>query len=336
MAHRSISESIPAELLHDILNHVVASATAPPAYSQPAATKRLVASCAGVCRYWARICRPQLFQRIALSTAQDLRVFAAMLDAVPVGELEPVSMLFKFVTIVVDTVAADGQYWSWLHHVALVLLPKLKNRRAGPSVLLRIAGSVGAMAPDRSLISALLPLVPRSLPLPDAFFTSLTFTDAYLGESPDALARALEPFPGVRAVNLIHVPPSTEGNNAERYRPLRLTSATSRGGLGQCAALCFLHALLCRDFRSGGHGASGSPLVITTPTAGYEALKTVLQHLTKEFDQVPRFASDGAFELMFSTRNVVWHIHREQVTDPRRKPQLCRLLNLTVSSSFCS
>lgn len=92
----SAGASIPPELFQQILKYVVVPVMdVDAAVCSGASVKRPISSCARVCRYWTRICRPQLLERIVLRSALDIRVFIDFLDAPPFGNLEPFAILVK-------------------------------------------------------------------------------------------------------------------------------------------------------------------------------------------------------------------------------------------------
>jgi hypothetical protein len=81
--------------------------------------KRQLSACGQVCRYWARLCRVQLFWLVILRSADDLHEFCAMLDA-PTA-LKSVAHNVHNLRAALSSIGSP-----WLHLIPLRIFPRTR------------------------------------------------------------------------------------------------------------------------------------------------------------------------------------------------------------------
>ena len=83
--------------------------------------KQHLAALGSVCRYWARICRQNLFDTLTLRTPDDAKRFYEVISAPTLPGLDPISTITQELEIAVENMDEP-----WLHLV-FFLLPKLQK-----------------------------------------------------------------------------------------------------------------------------------------------------------------------------------------------------------------
>lgn len=308
----STGASLPPELFKLFLGYVLI----PPmdidsVVRSGARAKRSTSTCARVCRYWGRICRPRLLRHVILRSAPDLREFIEFLESPPIGDLEAFASLVEFVTVAVDI-----NMEPWLDNVPLSLLPQFRRLGIRPSIALIAHG--GQFQPGGP--SSLLHRTPRFLPLDLRPISRATLAwNTFFGVR--ELSRALPIFFELRAVTILDIV-RVHVHGADHLREigtLELTAATSRRRgrvrLGTASALVFLRALVCRRVRptlqppAPARGA----VIITTGAEDAPDIRAVLSILATDFYEN---SMTGLPEAQYQS---VRHIHRERVADVRCK-----------------
>lgn len=172
----------------------------------------------------------------------------------------------------------------------------------------------GHFRPDQP--SAILPRTPRSIPgIQPQSISRLTFTRNIFHDAKE-LARALQLFPGLRAVTVIEIDEVHSLNHPQEFGSLELTAATSRRRgskvLGRTSALIFLQSLICRRPRRSTNASNAFQVpIVTTRYEAHTALIAVLSSLANDYHESRRTA---AAEVQYQA---VRHIHREKVDDAR-------------------
>lgn len=151
----SLAQSLPQELFAPILESL------PPTeeyYPFSATAKAPFSLCGRVCRYWARICRPKLFETIKLRSAEDMLQFATMLKAPPLDQLDPIASL----VFCIDAFS-DGKAAPWLHQGPNQVLSRLHTKNPVYNVNFGVSFTPSTVGGPKTL-SSLYPCLPRSLP----------------------------------------------------------------------------------------------------------------------------------------------------------------------------
>ena len=144
----------PEELPEELFLHILQQSYGEVFNSkQDEELKQYGAALASVCKYWARVCRPQIFESITLRTLGDVKRFREILDTPTLDGLVPVASMVERLTV-----QPDIKDYPWLHLVFLQLLPKLKSKMFSFSV----EPADGSKAAFRTLH----PSLPRSIPSP--------------------------------------------------------------------------------------------------------------------------------------------------------------------------
>ena len=198
MPHSNGSD-IPEELFEHILWHACGRHLQPDREA-----KRLIAACALVCRYWARLSRRWLFHNITLRTLDDMQRFREIVDTPALRGLEPIAE-----TVGSVYVAADSRNEPWLHLLFMLVIPEL---REAPFVSVEALPSGGK--PWRSLHPSLPRAVPGSL-MPVG---ELRLQDAHFPNG-RTLARLLSSISLLRHLDAFNVTFGTTPSAADFFTP---------------------------------------------------------------------------------------------------------------------
>ena len=143
-------EELPEELFSHILRQTYGEFLSS---ERDEELKQYGAALASVCRYWARLCRPQIFESITLCNLEDVKRFEEILDTPTLDGLAPVASMVERLVAKLDITNRP-----WLHLVFLQLLPKLRPSKCSFSVVLADGG--------KAAFHSLHPSLPRSIPGP--------------------------------------------------------------------------------------------------------------------------------------------------------------------------
>lgn len=162
MSQRCRATSLPEELFEHILWHLVGGHVFKSLSNAEA--RHPIATCGCVCRYWASICRPRLFQSLLLRARQDLEDYSHMLDLPSIRDLMPLPYL------TVRLIAKpDGHEEPWLHLFPSSVLGKLPHKSFGVPIFSVDASNLRTKKTLR--LNTLHPSIPRTLP---TVFTPVT------------------------------------------------------------------------------------------------------------------------------------------------------------------
>lgn len=142
----SKAAEIPEELFEDILEYACGGSISKPDRE----AKGHISTFAMVCRYWARMCRRELFRDITLRTPDDANRFREILSTPALPGLEAVSELVWNLHA-----APDNRDEPWLHLLFLLVIPGLWDAR-----FLSVKPLPSGGKPWRNIH----PSLPRSLP----------------------------------------------------------------------------------------------------------------------------------------------------------------------------
>lgn len=151
---------LPSEIIHHVLNELWYS-KAHPDTSETFNYKRGLSTCSQVCRYWAKIVRPLLFEYLKLESIDDVLQLQRFIDSGSPADIDqPLRRCVHDVTIQ----QRGPQTAPWMHHVS-----RLLRRLDDVNVMLHIVNTAPHEAKqDHTSIQlrSFLPshLLPRALP----------------------------------------------------------------------------------------------------------------------------------------------------------------------------
>lgn len=184
----SLAAQIPEELFEDVLWHVCDFDRM---FNR--AEKKTLSKLALVCRYWARMCREDLFRDITLRTLDDVHHFRELCDRPALSGLSPIS---QFIYII--HAKPDRNDKPWLHHLFLFLIPMLRTLRMNRGFI-SLHVKVLPLGGHTQSWRTLDPSLPRSLPGSLMLVHDLHLDGTYFVDG-RALLRLLSSIPALERV----------------------------------------------------------------------------------------------------------------------------------------
>ena len=114
-AMRTNAADIPPELFENIIEHLMDTEGIPTEESYYG-DKRPASICGRVCKYWARLCRPMLFQTIQVKRDDDLNDLMALLQTPPPDDVQPIGHCLEGLVVTLQHQSAEI---PWFHHFYL-------------------------------------------------------------------------------------------------------------------------------------------------------------------------------------------------------------------------
>ena len=288
----SLAAIIPEELFERILWYV---GDGYHVYPTPPDVKSALCSCASVCHYWAKVCRPKLFVSITLRSRDDLHICRALLDVQALPRIPSISQFIERLQA-----RPDGTQVPWLHLVPLVIIPRLSHIQHVVYHHYILDASVLKPPTVRSL-RTLHPALPRTLPSFYSCITDLELSKSHFKDA-DELITLLRGLKSLRSLDLIDISWTTAPSASSFLRlPVHQEDmqihTTSSGDL---CALWFLPALLARSGRRGT--ALQRSLRAPEPSLDLEDYRLLLDLFNELELEAPSESSPAARR--------EWHVHR--------------------------
>ncbi len=127
--------NIPPELFQEILRFPVLAVFEPFHRNYVKVNKRELGAYSLVCKHWAKMCQPHLFEDVTLRSREDLEQLLSFLDS-------SVSAVSRYIWRI--QLGQKGLSVPWIHLLSLWVFPKL--RRSVVPVVLHLESPMGALS----------------------------------------------------------------------------------------------------------------------------------------------------------------------------------------------
>ena len=180
-----MQQSKAAEIPEELFEHILQLVHDDYSSADDQEKKRHLSLLGRICRYWARLCRPNLFRSITLRNPDDVKHFREILDAPAVLGLQPVASM---VVAVKAKVAHKDPPWI---HLAMFLLDHKLRSDSGMEVEL--------LPSAKNTWRTLHPSLPRAVPGPRNPITTLLLDGLHFS-SARVLSHLLSALPTLHAL----------------------------------------------------------------------------------------------------------------------------------------